>query len=62
MRFVSPPSVALSPLELSQLGQQLSGSQLPHAVRQEIHNSMEEAKNGGRCLECARKVPLLLVL
>jgi hypothetical protein len=37
-----------SPLELSQLGQQLSSNQLPPAVRQELHNSMEEAKHSGR--------------
>jgi hypothetical protein len=40
----------ISPLELSQLGQQLSTAKLPTAVRQELHNSMEEAKSGGRII------------
>ena len=42
--------LCISPLELSQLGQQLSTAKLPTAVRQELHNSMEEAKSGGRII------------
>jgi hypothetical protein len=57
-----PPPFGISPLELSQLGQQLSTAKLPTAVRQELHNSMEEAKSGGRVLffqQINVQVPLL---
>ncbi len=57
VNFKSPCHLHLfmiSPLELSQLGQQLSTAKLPTAVRQELHNSMEEAKSGGKIIHYVR--------